>query len=254
MTADRRVWVYQARQALNEFAARGIDLPKPVLDAVNVMNRVEAAKPAQPSPTAIRQAIGAGADQTELDRLLLADATYTRLASEWTQAHTDTAGAVLAAIRDAEPTLLPALRRQADGLIAKLAQVAALGGVRLEHLVRAGRQSDATLLAERDTVAAELSALYELRDTFLVRGGGKALTINGVRCAVWKDPDAAAAHARGKTIADQYVSGLAAGCQLWFPSPAEAIAAATAIADQRAADAQRKRQQEHGIGSTVFFG
>jgi hypothetical protein len=250
--SDRNVWVYQAKQAIDQFASRGIEFPEPVLDAIAVMHRVGAAKPTKPEHVAIRQAIIAGADQTELDRLLLAEVSYTRLASEWAQAHTDSAGAVLAAIRVAEPVLFPALRKQADAAIGKLATIAAMGDVRLEHLVRAGRQSDAALLAERDTIAADLKVLYEMRDAYLVRGGGKALTVNGVRCDVWKDPDAAA-HARGKTPAERFVSGLAAKCQLWFPSPAEAVAAASAIADKRAAEAQRRRQSERGVSSVAAF-
>lgn len=253
--ADRNVWVFKARDAIEQFAARDIALPKPVLDAIAVMDRVAAAKPAKPEPTAIRQAIIAGAARDELDRLLLADATATRLASEWSQAHTDAAGAVLAAIRAAEPTLHSALRKQADACIDKLASVAKLGGgVKLEHLVRAGRQSEATLLAGRDTIAAELSALFDLRDNYLVRGGGKALNVNGVSCAVWRDPEAAAAHARGATVADQFVTGLAAGVPLWFPSADEAIAAARVIADRRAAAAEDRRRREYGVGSTVYLG
>jgi hypothetical protein len=250
--SDRNVWNYQARQAIDQFASRGIDFTEPVLDAIVVMHRVAAAKPEKPDHTAIRQAIIAGADQTELDRLLLAEVSYTRLASEWAQAHTDSAGAVLAAIRHAEPQLFPLLRKQADTCIAKLATIAAMGDVRLEHLVRAGRQSDATLLAERDTIAADLKVLFEMRDAYLVPGGGKALTVNGVRCDVWKDPDAAG-HARGKTPAERYVAGLAAGCQLWYPSPAEAITAATVIAEKRSADAQRRRQSERGVSSVAAF-
>lgn len=252
--ADRNVWVFKAKEAIQEFGARNIPLPKPVDDAIALMNRVAAAQPTKPSFTAIREAIIDGAAQDHIDHLLLADATYARLASEWTQAHTDAAGAVLAAIRTAEPTLLPALRKQADSLIAKLAAVAALGGVKLDHLIRAGRTSDAKLLADESVIAAELNALYNLRDQYLVRGGGKALTVNGVSCARWREPEAAAAHARGKTDAEQFISGLAGGAQLWYPSADEAVAAATVIADRKAAEAERRRQREAGIGSTVYMG
>lgn len=251
--ADRNTYVYNAKRAIEEFGARNITLPKTVVDAVAVMDRVAAAKPVQPEHTAIRRAILDGAVQADIDKLLLADIGYSRMHSEWQQAHVDSAGAVLAAIRAAEPTLHPALRKQAEICIDKLAQVAKLGGVKLEHLIRAGRQSDAKLLADVDITAAELNALYELRNTFLVPGGGKALTVNGVNCAVWRDPDAAAAHARGKTMADQFIAGLAAGVALWFPSADEAITTAQTIADQRAAAAQRKREREHGVGSTVAF-
>ena len=92
---DRDTWVYEARDAVTEFGARDIDLPERVTDAIAVMDRVAAAKPTKPSPTVIRERIIEGAAQNELDQLLLADATATRLASEWAQAYIDTAGGVL---------------------------------------------------------------------------------------------------------------------------------------------------------------
>jgi len=250
----RNTWVYSAKRVVTEFGALGITLPKPVTDAVAVMARIEADKPSTPSPSAIREAIIRGADQTEIERLLLLDLGATRLSSEWTQARTDSAGAVLAAVRAAEPTLLPALRKLADEAIGKLRRIADLGGVKLADLIRAGRESEAKLLADVDLIAAGLSNLYQLRDEFLIGGGGRALIVNGVSCATWRDPGAANAHARGKTVAEQYIAGLAAGVPLWFPSPAEAIEAATAIAAKRAADAERKREREFGQGSVVFMG
>lgn len=250
---DRNVWVYRARKAVEEFAALDIVLPDNVLGAIAVMDRVAAAKPDKPTPTAIREALVAGAAQDEIDRLLLVDATYTRLASEHAQGHTNSAGSVLAEIRESVDVLMPALQKQANAHIAKLQAITDIGAVKLEHLVRAGRTADAKLLADNDVIAASLSNLYEIRDSFLTRGGGVALTVNGVNCSRWTDPDAAAAHARGKTPAEQYVAGLAAGCTLYYPSPAEAIANATTIADRRAAEAQRKREREHGTGSLVFM-
>lgn len=250
---DRNTWNYRAKQALEEFGARGIDLPKPVLEAVQVLERVEASKPSAPAQTAIRSAIVAGAPQDEIDRLILADLGATRLSSEWTQARTDSAGAVLAAIRAAEPTLQPALAKLADAAIGKLAQVAALGNVKLDALIRAGRQSDAALLADAETTAAELTALFRLRDEFLVVGGGRALTVNGVNCSVWRDPDAAAQYSKGSRPVDQYLSGLSANVPLWFPSGSDAIEAATVIAAKRADLAERKRQQDHGAGSLTYM-
>lgn len=226
---DRNSWIYQAKDAVTDFGSRDIDLPKPVLDAIAVMDRVAAAKPTKPSPTAVREAIVAGAAQDEIDRLLLADSVAAKLAVEWAQAHTDTAGAVLSAIRRSVDELMPKLREQAEAAIAKLRAIADLGDIRIEHLVRAGRVDDAKLAADLDMTAAELNALYDLRNRFLTRGA--ALIVNGVSCAVWKDPDAAAAHARGATPAEQFVAGLRAGVPLWFPAPAEAAAAAQAVVD-----------------------
>lgn len=252
--SDRNVWVFKAKQAIEEFGALDIKLPTNVLDGVKVMNRVAAAKPVKPSHTAIREAIVAGAAQGEIDRLLVADATYTRLSSEHAQGHIDSAGAVLAAIRDSADTLLPKLREHADAAIAKLSAIADLGGATLDHLVRAGRTADAALLADRDTTVAALTNCYRLRDTFLIRGGAQRLNVNGVSCATWRDPEAAAAHARGKTPADQFIAGLQAGLTPWFPSPDEAIEAATAIADRRAAARKAKVDAEFGTGSVVFLG
>ena len=100
---DRNTWVYEARDAVTEFGARDIDLPERVTDAIALMNRVGAAKPTKPNPTEIREAIIEGAAQDELDRLLLADAVATKLASEWAQAHIDTAGGVLSAVISGKP-------------------------------------------------------------------------------------------------------------------------------------------------------
>ena len=251
---DRNTWVYEARDAVTEFGARDIDLPKQVVDAVAVMNRVGAAKPTKPSPTVIRERIIGGAAQDELDRLLLADATATRLASEWAQAHIDTAGGVLSAIRRSVDELMPPLRERAEAAIAKLKAAADLGEIRVDQLVRAGRADDAKLAADAALTGAELDNLYGLRNRFLTRAGGRELIVNGVSCAVWKDPDAAAAHARGATPAEQFIAGLKAGVPLWFPSPEEAIAAAQVVADARAADAARVRAREHGVGSFATFG
>ena len=251
---DRSSWVYEAKDAISEFGARNIDLPKRVTDAIAAMNRVAASKPTKPSPTEIREAIIAGAAQDELDRLLLADAVATKLASEWAQAHIDTAGGVLSAIRRSVDELLPALRERAEAAIAKLTAVADLGEFRIDQLIRAGRVDDAKLAADAALTGAELDNLYGLRNRFLTRSGGRELIVNGVSCATWRDPDAAAAHARGATPTDQLIAGLKAGVPLYFPSPDEAIAAAQEVADARAADAARVRAREHGIGSFATFG
>jgi hypothetical protein len=253
MYNDRNAWPYDCNDALKELTARGIGLPARVADAVDVLRRVEAAKPVDVSPTALREAFTAGASPAELDRLLLADLGSARLKSEWTQAVTDCAGSVLAAIRASSDEIMPALRADAENQIAKLTRVAGLGDARLDALVRENRHEDARERADADLTAAALDRAYRFRDNYLTRGGGTKLTINGINASRWRDPQAAAAQARGDTPAQQYVSGIAAGLSPWFPSPTEAIEAAQEIANRIAAVQKRNAQADHGLGSYAAF-
>jgi hypothetical protein len=47
--------VFNAGEAVKQFNARNIELPMSVLDAVAVLDRLTAARPVQPSPTAVRE-------------------------------------------------------------------------------------------------------------------------------------------------------------------------------------------------------
>jgi len=252
--ADRTTWVRDCLDALSALEARGIDQPAAVQDAVATLRRVESAQPAENDTQAIRKAILAGADQDELDGLLLADLGAQRMKSEWIAARTDAAGAVLAAIRASSDKILPILRGQAEQAIDKLRDIAAIGPSQdLHKLIRAGRTDDARLLADAQTIAAELDAAYLFRDRYLTRGGPAGMAVNGIDCSRWQDPVEAARLARGPSAAESYVSGLRSHLELWFPTPAEAKAAAQALADAAAAAAEAKRKREHGVGSFVAF-
>lgn len=251
---DRTNWPARCEQALTALEARKIKTPGHVAAAVKALRQIESQQPSTPSPTALREAYQRGADPAEVERILLLDMGTTRLKSEWAQAKMDAAGTALAALRDSVDEVMAPLRGQADAAIEKLRRVADFGGASLDSLVREGRHDDARLLADVDLVAADYDACADLRDRFLVRGGGLKLAVGGVNCSRWRDPIAAAAHARGATPAEQYVAGLHAGLELWFPSPDEAVAAASAIADNRAEERQRKADSEFGVGSVVFLG
>jgi len=243
-----------ARDALTALKARGIEEPPAVRQAVATLRRVESAQPAEIDQQAIRKAILAGADQDELDGLLLADLGAQRMKSEWQQARTDAAGAVLAAIRDASAAIFPVLREQAEEAIAKLRDIAAIGpSETLDRLIRAGRTDEAKLLADAQTIAAELDAAYRFRDQFLTRGGPVGMSVNGIDASRWRDPVEAARLARGPSAAESYISGLRSHLELWYPTPAEAKAAAQLLADAAAAEAEAKRKREHGVGSFVAF-
>jgi len=251
---DRTTWVRDAIDALTALEARGIEQPPAVRQAVSALRRVEHAQPAEVDAQAIRKAIIAGAGQDELDGLLLADLGAQRMRSEWIAARTDAAGAVLTAIRASSDKIFPLLRAQAEEAIGKLRDIADIGpSESLDRLVRAGRTDEAKLVADAQTIAAELDSCFTFRDRYLARGGPVAMTVNSFDCSRWRDPVEAARLARGPSAAESYVSGLRSHLELWFPAPAEAKAAAQALADAAAAEAEAKRKREHGVGSFVAF-
>jgi len=210
---DRSTAPFNVRDVLKQFAARNIEVPQSVNDAVAVFDRVEAATPQEPEHDAIRKAVLADADDDEINALLLADLGSTRLRAEYGQARIDATGRVLRTILRAADELHPQLRERADEGIAKLSTVADLGGASLDTLVRERRVKDAQALAELDIVATELDALYQLRDRFLTPGGGQAFSAGSgsVNAGRWRDPIAAQHYATGNTLADQFVSGLRGG-------------------------------------------
>jgi hypothetical protein len=245
---------YNVRDVLKQFAARNIKVPQSVNDARAVLDRVEAATPQEPEHDAIRKAVLAGADDDEINALLLADLGSTRLRAEYGQARIDAAGRVLRTILRAADELHPQLRELADEGIAKLTTVAELGGASLDTLVRDRRVKDAQALAELDIVATELDALYQLRDRFLTPGGAQAFTVGGaVNAGRWRDPIAAGHYATGSTLADQFVSGLRGGAGLWFPTLDEGLAVAQPIYDKLQRQAEQTAARRRSEGSTVAF-
>jgi hypothetical protein len=247
--------LYNAKEGIAALAARNIEVPARVADALAALRDIEAAEPAKPEYTTIRSLYRAGADQKQLDAALLADLGYTRLHSEWTQARIDAAGAVLVAIRDSANEIFPALRDQADAAIEKLTQIADLGaGVQLDTLIRSGRTDQARLVADLPAIVADLDSAYNFRDRYLTPGGARTLAVANINASRWADPEAAAEHARGKTVAGQYLAGLRAGLVLHFPSPQDAIAAAQEIANRRAGEAQQRAREQHGVGYFAAFG
>jgi hypothetical protein len=247
--------VHNLRSALAALAARNIPVPARVADALAALRSIEAAEPSKPEHTALRSLYRAGADKKVIDAALLADLGYGRLHGEWAQARIDAAGAALASIRMSADEIFPALREQAEAGIAKLRQIADLGsGVQLDTLIRSGRTDDARLVADLPAIVADLNAAYTFRDSYLTPGGVRALIVSNINTSRWADPEAAAEHARGKTLADQYLAGLRAGLVLHFPAPQDAIAAAQEIANRRAAEAQQRAHEQHGVGYLASFG
>jgi hypothetical protein len=235
---------YQAHGVLEQLNDRDVTLPDSVTAAIATLERIENDPPRQPSQTALREAILDGAEQEQINALLLADLGHQRLRGEHAQARIDAALAVLRAIRDAHDDLHLQLKTRAEKQIDHLDAVAALDTADVMQLVRAGDHRGAQLVAEVDVAAAELDALYGIRDGYLAAGGYDAMRLGPVDASRWRDPEQPG---RGDTPAARFLDGLRRGNTLWFPTKSEALDAAEP-AYQRAQrkaerDAQVRRQQ-----------
>lgn len=248
---------YNARRALKEFAARGINMPDNVNSAVAILERVTTDRPVKPPTDALRKLIVDGADQTDIDAALLADLGHQRLFVEYQQAELDAARIVLRELRNSNDSLFPQLEKRAGGAIKTLETVAGLGDVDLAALVREGRHDDAAALVEVETVGQELKHLYELRNGYLVPGGYTAMVPDGIDCTEWRDPRPTKHHGRGNdTVVQAYVRGLRAGGQLWFPDMDEALSAAEPIAaiERHKAEKASQARREQYDDASMFAG
>lgn len=244
---------YRAADARKQLHARGVELPEAVTAAYEVLDRITAAAPATPEPGAIRAAILDGANAATIDGLLLAELGHSRLRVEWAQARIDAAGRVLRALRQNTETVHDQLKVQAVELIDQLDHIAGLDQP-LDALVLDGRHDDAQLLAQVDTIAAELDALYTIRDRFLLPSAGRPdqIAVDGINCSRWRDPRPVSRHARGnRSIAESFTDGLRAGGKLWYPTAEQAVQAAQPIAAEEATAREAAARAQRGVGSTV---
>ncbi len=184
----------------------------------------------------------------------MADLGHARLAAEHQQARIDAALAVLNTIRAAHDEIFPQLKSLADKAIEHMHAVADLDSRDVMQLVRAGDHKAAQLVAETDTIAAELEALYQLRDGHLTPGGLESMRLgHGVDASRWRD---GAPHKSGKgdTPAARFLDGLTRGNKLWYPTQAEAVEAARPIWNklQGQAEAAEQARQSQNRDAAAF--
>ncbi len=245
---------FSLRRALTTLQTRNVALPESFSNAVQLWNEVSASRQAEPPVTALRDAIIAQADEVGIGSALLLDLGAGRLATAWQQAINETASRALRQLLEHRDEIHAQLRAQADKLIAKLQATADLGDTPLNTLVREGKHTEARLLADVDTTAAELNALYDFRDHYLIPGGFRALNVGHISCARWRNgPDID--HALHGGMTEGFLSGLRATPrgELWFPTAEEARDAAQRYWNEyEAAETQRQREL-FGQGSTVSW-
>ncbi|MGY4648408.1 hypothetical protein [Mycobacterium sp. URHB0021] len=241
---------YTARTALKEFAARKIKLPDTVTAAVATMEWVTVQRPTQPAADTIRQLILADVGPELISAAVVDDIGHSRLFAEYQQAEREAAIRVLQAFREEHDAIFEQLAEQAQQLITVITTVASLDpDIRLADLVRQGRTDDAKAMAELETSAEELLALYNLRDNYIVSGGAKAMRIGVTDCSQWMDPrlpdhHSAAHHGQPhrtdeQTLGSALLRGIRSGGKLWFPNKDEALAQAEPIAYEEQGKAQR---------------
>lgn len=232
-----------------ELDVRDVKLPGAVQIAVEQFDAVAAARPVQPDAAAVQAAIADEAEPQEVERLLIAEITFSRHQAAHSAALKTVAAQALTAVRENADELHAALAALAEPQIDHLEQVAALGAVTLLDLIRDGRHSDAELVAHAEAVAAEFEALSVLRDEFLATG------IDSLPAAVnrWRDPRPVERlnHPEAQTFGGLYCRGLQAGAELWYPNADEIAEAAAAVLAGRRAAAERQQEIHRSQGHTV---
>lgn len=230
-----------ARYALaagrKQLEALGIELPGEVIAAFGEYDRVVAETPAPAGVDDLHDAILAGAGADAINGQLLADIGADKLRLAYTRATITAAARAMGAIFDAHDVIFEQVRDRAGKLIEQIERAAAITEP-LSELVRAGRHDDAQVLVNLEVTAAALEALYDLRNVYLADNEG--VRVGWHDASVWSDPTAEAGHrVATDSPGERLVRGVRAGATLWFPSQAEALAAA----EQLNAEAERERRE-----------
>lgn len=240
---NREGWPYRARNAVEQFKSRGIELNETTVNALAVLDRIEATAPQKQDGKTIRNLIVAGADRDDIDRALLRDATHAKHVSEHAQARVIAAYNVMTAICDDRDALHAALELHATEVIGQLTAVAELGSSNtLDKLVSEGRHKEAEALVAAASNAAELDNLYETRDHYLTPPG-YGYGVGAIDCGRWVDPRVGAHFANtsaGMKRSEYFLYVIRSGGELWFPTAEEAVQRAREVHAE--IDAQNKRR------------
>lgn len=243
---------FQLNRILDAFKQRRIAMPKPVTAAVAVFERITKETPTEPSPTALRDVILAGGDAEAIGSALLFDLGTNRLSSAWSQAANEAAGRAINEIQKQREPLHAALAKQATTLIEQLERLAGIDQP-LDSLIRSGDTEGARLVADRDLIANDLHACYQLRDEALFVGTIRAAQVGGFDASRWRNIDKISSHIHGGSLAEQFISGVKGGGRLWFPTLEQAVEAATAMWDSFAVAEAKRKEAAFGSGSWATF-
>lgn len=233
-----------ARKIAADLTRHGVAVPSDAADVLARLDALDAARPAAPEWDDLIDAFVTGAKNTT--ELSTARIIATDLTNAHAEARIRVAQRALQAFTANGDALTLDLRKVAEPLIAKVTDAARLDSLEVADLIRSGRTADADAAAHYEMHAADLAALYALRDR-VTRGA------DYMGCGLWKDPRPVTAanelHTTPKTPAEAYRRGIRAGGELWFPTPAEAQTEGARIATEtkQAADAAQIENRRHSV-------
>jgi len=230
-----------ARQRVEDIA-RYMTVPGEITDAIKHLDAVEAMQPEPVTTTDLADAYAAR-DTKRINALAVALATEQQRRAAWTEARARAGKAVMSAVTRNGDAIIAELADHAAPLNEQITAAAKVETHDVAVLLRAGRKEDADLVARLDLLAGDLTTLYSLRDHITA---GADYGVGGIGCGVWRDPRPVTQAQAGRTTlpgtpAGRYVQGIRAGGQLWFPTPAEALAAAQRIYRER--ESQRQAEE-----------
>lgn len=225
--------IHNFRTAIKQLHGHAVELPPKVTDAVAALDRIEARKPVEPASTSIHDAFVDELADSEIDQIAHARSTFHHRRDGWNQAVITAAKRGLTAIRKSADELHEQLRTQAEAIITRLNEIAKIGDVPLDTLIREGRHDEAKLLASKGIDVAALGKLYQLQRSVVWRG--REFGYGTTDCSQYRNPAIL-----GINLND-VVASLRNGAELWYPTPDEAQDAAAPIV--RRAEAERKERE-----------
>lgn len=239
-----------ARRLIEGLTTVGITLPEEVDDALALLDRIEARKPALVELSALTEAYLAEDDDDALRLVALEHSTSQQRTAAWAEAKVRAGRRLRDAMTSTGDAIIKQLQDLAAAPIKALEGAAALDTLDTATLVRGRRAKDAELAASVQVHAANLSNLYGLRNK-VTKGASYGEPSWGADCSRWRDPrkiDSILAHAG---TAESYLRGIRAGAGLWFPLPHEAEAAALPIVREARDQHEAERAKGWGAGSYV---
>lgn len=242
----------ELRAALQALDAQNVKHPKAVADAIQQWNRICSTRPAQPAHHTLRDAVIAGASDAELGALVLADLGAGQIRAAWAAAEQHTARAALAAITEHRADYLTQLQPLAAELITLLEATAAITAP-LDSLIRAGDHTSAKLVADLETTAAALDALYRIRDTWLLPPGWKTLTVNGFDASRVQNPHEINGTPAGSTLGESFLGVIRQGGTLHYSAPETCREIAQNLWDGYAAEQAEISKRNAALGSYVAW-
>jgi len=231
----------RATDTTRDLTAVGVVLPEDVTAALARLEaHLERGRPTAPDAAALAEAYAEGATDKALDVLLAQHVAATAKAAAYAEACKRLGSHVMSALTANGDAITRQLADLAQPIIDKLEATAALTTLDVAVLVRHGDNAGADLAARAEVTAGDLSNLYRLRAAVT---HGAEYGVGGWNASMWRNPAAIRQAEATNTLrpsmtgAERYLVGIRAGGELWFPTPAEAVA----VAQQYATQEQRER-------------